>query len=78
MFVLSAFLLLATADQAPAAPAATAPAPAPAAAPAPADERKICKRDESSGTRFAKRICLTEAEWRARDVGVRGLGDVAK
>jgi hypothetical protein len=77
MFVLSAFLLLATADQAPAA-AAPAPASAPAAASAPVDERKICKRDESSGTRFAKRICLTEAEWRARDVGVRGLGDVAK
>lgn len=75
MIALSAFLFLVAADQA---PAATATPPAPATAPAQAEARKICKRDESSGTRFAKRICLTEAQWRARDVGVRGLGDVAK
>jgi hypothetical protein len=48
--------------------AADAQLTAPAAASSPADpkkkEKKICKADPaSSGSRMAKRICLTEQEW---------------
>ena len=48
--------------------AATAePAPAPAPAAAPKKEKKICKTDDAaSGSRMAKRLCLTESEWAAR------------
>jgi hypothetical protein len=28
------------------------------------DEKKVCKRLETSGTRMAKRVCLTESEWK--------------
>jgi hypothetical protein len=34
----------------------------PAATQAPAD-KKICKRLATSGTRMAKRVCLTEQQW---------------
>jgi hypothetical protein len=27
-------------------------------------EKKVCKRLETSGTRMAKRVCLTESEWK--------------
>ncbi|MCW4462599.1 hypothetical protein OK349_12850 [Sphingomonas sp. BT-65] len=38
----------------------------PAPAPTPAPERKICKVENSSASRLgAKRICRTEAEWKA-------------
>lgn len=59
--------------------AAAIPAPAPAAE-APKAERKICKSQGVSESRMgAKRICLTAAEWKARDTGeFRGLGDVTK
>jgi hypothetical protein len=81
MLLLFAAITLAPASEAP--PANTAPSPAPvsaAQAPAPAPaERKICKRDDSSSTRLgSKRICLTAEQWRARDGGLRGLGDVAE
>lgn len=37
---------------------------------APKEERKICKRDIDSASRMgSKRICLTAAEWKARDGG---------
>lgn len=31
----------------------------------PAKERLICKRQQSTGTRFATRICKTPAQWEA-------------
>ena len=71
-------LLLLASD--PAAAASAQPAVQPTAE-APKEERKICKREASTESRLgAKRICLTEAEWRARDNGdaTRGLGDVSK
>ena len=35
-----------------------------AAAPPPADERKICRKEQSTGSRLGgKRICHTKAEW---------------
>lgn len=81
MLLVFAALTLAPTSDAP--PANTAPSPAPvsaAQAPAPAEaERKICKRDDSSSTRLgSKRICLTAAQWRARDSELRGLSDVSK
>jgi len=39
---------------------AVAPAPAP-------KEKKICRLDESSGTRMAKRLCLTAEQWANRN-----------
>ena len=27
------------------------------------DERKICRRMETSGSRMAERVCLTKSEW---------------
>jgi hypothetical protein len=63
---------LAVADQPPPAPTqATSAAPAPTV-----KERKICKADEAtSGTRMAKRICLTEQEWSQR---ARGMTDSSR
>lgn len=56
----------------------TAAQEAPAAAPK--EEKKICKREMATESRLgSKRICLTAAEWKARDMGeMRGLGDVTK
>lgn len=58
-----------------ASPSATtlAATPAPAvAAEAPKAERKICRRDATSESRLGgKRICLTAAEWKARDAAMR-------
>ena len=31
--------------------------------PAPAKEKKICRGDQDTGSRFAKKICHTKAEW---------------
>jgi predicted secreted protein len=63
---------LAVADQPP--PSA---APATSVAPAPkVKEKRICKADEAtSGTRMAKRICLTEQEWAQR---ARGMTDSSR
>ena len=48
--------------------ASAAPLPAAEEKPAtPAEERKICRRDDAVGTRLAPRVCLTKAEWKARD-----------
>ena len=55
-----------------------APAPAPEASPStaatpapeaqPAKEKKICKVDEEfTGSRLAKRRCLTESQWKERE-----------
>jgi predicted secreted protein len=68
MFLILAFALASGApgsDQ----PAAAVPA-APAAAPA-KKEKKICRIDEAtSGSRMAKRLCLTEEEWAQRSQGM--------
>ena len=47
-------------------------APAPAETPAPARKpRKICRQDDqTSGSRMARRICLTEEEWGQRAGGM--------
>ena len=52
-------------------PSASAPAPQAVttepARPAAKGEKKICKADESfTGSRFKKKICLTETEWANR------------
>jgi hypothetical protein len=62
---------LAAADQPPSAPSQATAAPAPTV-----KEKKICKADEAtSGTRMAKRICLTEQEWSRRG---RGMTDSSR
>jgi hypothetical protein len=30
-------------------------------------EKRICKREQSVGTRLSRAICLTRSEWKARD-----------
>jgi len=68
-------MLLVSAQAASAAQPAS-PAEATSAAPAPKKEKKICKTDEaSSGTRMAKRLCLTETEWSQR---ARGMTESAR
>ena len=51
-----------------------------ATAEAPKDEKKICKREMATESRMgSKRICLTAAQWRERQVeDVKGLGLVTK
>ena len=54
---------------------AGAPAPVASAAPK-AKEKKICKEDDAvSGTRMARRICLTQQEW---DNRARGMTNAAR
>lgn len=66
MITLLSALLLAAETPAVVAPAADAPA-----AEAPKEEKKICKREGNTESRLgSKKICLTAAEWRARDTGV--------
>jgi hypothetical protein len=50
------------------------PALADDAAP-PKQEHKICRREQSTGTRSTTKICLTAAEWRERDEN--GVDDAA-
>jgi hypothetical protein len=60
-----------TADAQPAQPVETT-----SAASAPKKARKICKADDAaSGTRMAKRLCLTEEEWAQR---ARGMMESAR
>ncbi|HKX91498.1 MAG TPA: hypothetical protein VJM15_03630 [Sphingomicrobium sp.] len=69
MSVVLALLLasMTAADQA----ATPAPETAASAAPAPKKAKKVCKADDlTSGTRMAKRICLTEEEWAERNKGM--------
>lgn len=43
------------------------------------EERKICKREDDTTSRMgSKRVCLTAAQWRARETSIKGLGDVTK
>jgi hypothetical protein len=63
-FLLASFLL-AAADPSAAAPQ-SATTTTPAAQPA-KREKRICKADESfTGSRFKKKVCLTETEWANR------------
>jgi hypothetical protein len=49
----------------------SAPAPATAEAPKTVKPKKICKADDAaSGSRMAKRLCLTEEEWAQRSKGM--------
>ena len=59
---------------------ATSNQPDPAPAEASKEERKICKREMDTTSRMgSKRVCLTAAQWKARDGGdVKGLGFVTK
>ena len=54
------------------APAIIQPAPSAAVTEAPrAKQKKICKSDDLvSGSRMARRICLTEDEWAKRNSGM--------
>ena len=62
---MSPALLLALSLQA-AAPAASGPAPA--AAPAASDDDKtVCRREQTTGSRMFTNTCLTKREWRQRD-----------
>ena len=68
MFLLAALLVSAQ-------PAADPQLSTPAATEAPAQKqvkpKKICKADDSaSGSRMAKRVCLTEEEWAQRRSGM--------
>jgi hypothetical protein len=50
----------------------TTPAAAPAAQAPQADERLVCRRDNTVGSRLGTRICLTRAQWRERETAERG------
>lgn len=58
-------LTLALASVAPqeAPPAQAAPQPAPAQAAEPQEERVICRRTRTIGSKFNRRVCGTAAEW---------------
>ena len=62
--LLAAAALLAASEP----PAQTEPTAnaAPASAPAakPAQDKMVCKEEPVTGTRFGKRVCRTESEWR--------------
>ena len=47
------------------APATNAAAGGPPAKPADDPNRKICKREESTGSHFAEHVCMTKAQWDA-------------
>jgi hypothetical protein len=52
------------------------PAPATAAAPAkPEKEKKICRREETTGSIMATRICHTKEEWVAIDKANQAAAD---
>lgn len=66
MIIILGALLLATESPAVVAPSTEATA----AVEAPKEEKKICKRETATESRMgSKRICLTAAEWKARDTG---------
>jgi len=75
-FMLSVLLSVALAAAAPAAVASGEPAPAaqPASASeaAPAEEKKICRRIDSSQSRLgAKRVCKTAEDWKLDQNGMQ-------
>ncbi len=41
----------------------------------PAKEKKICRRDNTVGTRLAKYTCLTRSQWDAREAEARSQSD---
>lgn len=60
--LLASAALLAAGD--PAAQPTQASTAAPPAAAKPQKEKMVCKEEPVTGTRFGKRVCRTEAEWR--------------
>jgi hypothetical protein len=66
MITLLSVLLLASDSPA----AVTQSIETPAVAEAPTEEKKICKREAATESRLgAKKVCLTAAQWKARDTG---------
>ena len=52
------------------APATLAPSTDATATEASKEEKKICKREAATESRLgAKKVCLTAAQWKARDTG---------
>jgi hypothetical protein len=47
-------------------PAVAAAAPATASAPAKGKEEMICKSEQVTGSRFAKKVCYSKAEYEAK------------
>lgn len=85
MLVSIAIAAMLAASTTPAAEAAPAPAAAPAATPAPAtptkaaakEEKLICKYEAETGSRFSKKVCLTPAQFKARqDAGRKAVSDI--
>ena len=58
--------------------AATPAAPAPAAAPDKAKEEKlVCKYEMETGSRFSKKVCMTQAQAKARrDEARKAVSDI--
>ena len=69
-------LLLADANAAQPAPA-DASAPAMKAAEAPKEERKICKREQVTGSNRTKKLCMTASQWKAYESGVSWSGEAS-
>jgi invasion protein IalB len=86
MLVSIAIAAMLAASSAPAAEAAPAQTPTPAATPvAPAgptkaavkEEKLICKYEAETGSRFSKKICLTESQFKARrDESRKAVSDI--
>ena len=66
-FYLCAAALVALGSPAFAGDGSATSAPQAAAPEQPKPEKLICKRDSTVGTRLSQSICLTRAQWRARD-----------
>lgn len=90
MLVSFAIAAMLAASSAPASEAAPTPppaeAPAPSVAPAPAaepakaapkEEKLICKYEAETGSRFSKKVCLTQAQMKARrDESRKAVSDI--
>ncbi|WP_312161828.1 hypothetical protein [Phenylobacterium sp.] len=68
MLVSIAIAALLAASSAPAAQAVPAPAATPAEPPKPAakQEKPICRYETETGSRFSKKVCLTQSQMKAR------------
>lgn len=70
-------LLLADANAVQPTPA-DASAPAMQAAEAPKEERKICKREQVTGSNRTKKLCMTASQWKAYESGVSWSDEASK
>ncbi len=62
--ILAAAALFAASEPAAQAEPTTNAAPASAPAAKPAKDKMVCKSEPVTGTRFGKKVCRTESEWR--------------